>query len=128
MRLFKYIILLGIVTLTALVYVHQQVELVKLSYQIDCKEKKLKEMLDRKGILRYNISNLESPSRLEKVLLERKVSVSYPKNRQVIRLARNPSYVPSGQILRVSGLEERAGIFKLFDFLGGRPDIHVREK
>jgi hypothetical protein len=127
MRIFKYIILLGIVTLTALVYVHQQVELVKLSYEIDCKEKKLKEMLDRRGILRYNISNLESPSRLEKVLLERKVSVSYPKKGQIIRLARNPSYVPGGS-LRVSGLEERAGIFKLFDFLGGRPDAHVREK
>ena len=127
MRLFKYIIILGIVTMTALVYVHQQVELVKLSYEIDCKDKKLKEMLDRKGILRYNISNLESPSRLEKVLLERKISVSYPKNGQVIRLARSPSYAPNGP-LRVSGLEERAGIFKLFDFLGGRPDIHAREK
>ena len=128
MRLIKRILMLGIVTLTALFYVHQQVELVKLSYEIGCKEKKLKEMLDRKGILRYNISNLESPSRLEKVLLEKKVSVSYPKKGQVIRLARNPSYLPSGQILRVSGLEERAGIFKLFDFLGSRPDIHAREK
>ena len=128
MRLFKYIIFLGMVTLIALVYVHQQVELVKLSYEIDCKEKKLKEMLDRKGVLRYNISNLESPSRLEKVLLERKVSVSYPKKGQVIRLARNSSYISSGQFIRVSGLEERAGIFKLFDFLGGRPDAHAREK
>jgi len=127
-RLFRHIILLGIVTLTALVYVHQQVELVKLSYGIDCKEKKLKEMLDRKGILRYNISNLESPSRLEKVLLARRVSVSYPKKGQVIKLARrSPSYAPSGP-LRVSGLEERAGIFKLFDFLGVGSDAHAREK
>jgi len=128
MRLFRYIVLLGAVTLTALVYVHQQVELVKLSYEIDCKEKKLKEMLDRKGVLRYNISNLESPSRLEKVLLARKISVSYPKNRQVIKLARNPSYVPGGQILRVTGLGERAGIFKLFDLFGGRPEANAREK
>lgn len=127
MRLFKYIIILGIVTLTALVYVHQQVELVKLSYEIDCKEKKLKEMLDRKGILRYNISNLESPSRLEKVLLARKVSVSYPKKGQVIRLVRKNSYVPRGP-LRVSGIEERAGIFRLFDFLGGRPDANAKER
>jgi hypothetical protein len=127
MRLLRYIVILGVVTLAALVYVHQQVELVKLSYEIDCKEKKLKEMLDRKGILRYNISNLESPSRLEKVLLERKVSVSYPKKGQIIRLARNSSYGLSGP-LRVSGLEERAGLLKLFDFLGGRPDIHAREK
>ena len=128
MRLFRHITLLGIVTIAAIIYVHQQVELVKLSYTIDCKEKKLKEMLDRKGVLRYNISNLESPSRLEKVLLARKVSVSYPKKGQVIRLARNSSYVPNGQLLKVSGLEERAGIFKLFDFLGGRPDAQAREK
>lgn len=128
MRLFKHIILLGIITLTALVYVHQQVELVKLSYTIDCKEKKLKEMLDRKGILRYNVSNLESPSRLEKVLLARKVLISYPKKGRIIRLARNPSYVPNGQRLKVSGLGDRAGIFKLLDFLGGRPDVNVREK
>lgn len=128
MRLFKYIILLGAVTLIALVYVHQQVELVKLSYEIDCKEKKLKEMLDRKGILRYNISNLESPSRLEKVLSAKKISVSYPKKSQVVRLARNASYQPNGQFLGVSGLGERAGIFKLFDFLGGRPDANAREK
>ena len=128
MRIFKYIIFLGIVTLTALVYVHQQVELVKLSYEIDCKEKKLKEMLDRRGILRYNISNLESPSRLEKVLLARKVSVVYPKKGQVIRLARSPSYSGNGNYLRVSGLEERAGIFRFFDFLGGRAEAHAREK
>ena len=128
MRLFRYIILLGIVTFAALVYVHQQVELVKLSYEIDCKEKKLKEMLDRKSILRYNISNLESPSRLEKALLEKKVSVGYPKKGQVIKLARNPSYTGNGKFLRVSGLEERAGMFKLFDFLGGRVASSVREK
>ena len=120
--------LLGVVTFAALVYVHQQVELVKLSYEIDCKEKKLKEMLDRKSILRYNISNLESPSRLEKALLEKKVSVGYPKKGQVIKLARNPSYTGNGKFLRVSGLEERAGMFKLFDFLGGRVASSVREK
>ena len=121
--------LLGVVTFAALVYVHQQVELVKLSYEIDCKEKKLKEMLDHKGILRYNISNLESPSRLERALLEKKVSVGYPKKGQVIKLARSPSYaMEKGRFLRVSGLEERAGIFKLFDFLGGRIDSSVREK
>ena len=128
MRLFKYIIILGIVTLTALVYVHQQVELVKLSYEIDCKEKKVKELLDRKEILRYNISNLESPSRLEKVLSDKKISVVYPKKGHVIRLARSPSYSGNVNNLRVSGLGERAGIFGFFDFLGGGAEAHAREK
>jgi len=92
MRLFRYVISMTIVTVAALVYVHQQIELVKLGYTIDCKEKLYKEMLDRRDIMRYNISNLESPSRLENVLLSKKVTVSYPKNAQIIILSRAASY------------------------------------
>ena len=55
MRLFKSIIPISFVTALALLYVHQQVELVKLSYAIEYKEKKVKDMLDRKGGLGYNI-------------------------------------------------------------------------
>lgn len=129
MRLFRHIALIGVLTLSALVYVHQQIELVKLSYEIDCREKKLKEMIDRKDILRYNISNLESPSRLENALSAKKVSVAYPKKGQIIMLSKTPSYVKTEKILGASGaLEERAGIFKLFDFIGGRAEAHAREK
>lgn len=128
MRPFKYIISIGIITLAALVYVHQQVELVKLSYEIDCKEKLLKTIIDRRDILQYNMSNLESPSRLEKILLSRNINVSLPKRAQIIRLVRAPSYMDSGKLLGVSSLEERAGIFRFFDFLGGRVDPHAREK
>jgi len=127
MRLFKYLIFVSIITSAALVYVHQQIELVKLSYEIDCKEKVLKQMLDRRAILRYNISNLESPSRLEKVLSLRNIKVSFPKRAQVVRLDRAP-YVKNANMLGVSGLEERAGIFRLFDFLGGQVEAHAREK
>ena len=128
MRPFKYLIYIGIITLGALFYVHQHVELIKLSYEIDCKEKLLKTIIDRREILRYNISNLESPSRLEKVLLSRNINVSLPKRAQIIRLARAPSYIDNGKLLGVSGLEERAGIFRLFDFLWFRAEAHAREK
>ncbi|MDD5496450.1 MAG: hypothetical protein PHP46_05070 [Candidatus Omnitrophica bacterium] len=127
MRLFKYIIFISIITAAALIYVHQQIELVKLSYEIDCKEKVLKQVLDRRAILRYNICNLESPSRLEKVLSSRNIKVSFPKRAQVVRLARAP-YVKNTNMLGVSGLGERAGIFRLFDFLGGQAEAHAREK
>ena len=128
MRLFKYIILIGTMTLAALVYVHQQVELVKLSYTIDCKEKILKTMVDQREILRYNISNLESPSRMEKVLSARNINVAYPKRAQIVRLAKVVSYQGTPQLLGVSGLEDRAGIFRFFDFLVGRAEAHAREK
>ena len=128
MRLFKHITFVAIITLAALIYVHQQVELLKLSYAIDCKEKALKTIIDQREILRYNISNLESPSRLEQILLSRNVNVSLPKRAQVMRLARVPSNINSGKLLGVSGLEERAGIFRFFDLLGGRAEAHARER
>ena len=62
MKLFRTIASVAVITLVALVYVHQQVELVKLSYSIETKEKKLRVMLDRKERLDYNINNLEAPS------------------------------------------------------------------
>lgn len=128
MRFFRYIISIGIVTLAALLYVHQQVELVKLSYEIDCKDKKVKEMLDRRDILRYNISNLESPSRLENALSSRKVLVAQPKKGQVIRLVRASTYAKSAPFLNISGLEDRGFVFRLFDLLGGRAEAHAKEK
>jgi hypothetical protein len=125
-KLFRYIISISILTIAALVYVHQQIELVKLGYEIDCKDKKVKEMLDRRDILRYNISNLESPSRLENALSSRKVTVAYPKRGQVIVWSKTPD--SSRPVLNISGLEERMPIFRFFDFIAGRAETHAREK
>ena len=119
---------IGILTIAGLAYVHQQIELVKLSYEIDCKDRKAKEMLDHRDILRYNISNLESPSRLENVLSSKKVVVSYPKRGQVIMLSKAPSYSSALPVLGTKNLEDRVHIFRFFDFLIGRAEAHAREK
>ena len=128
MRLLRYVISITVLTVAALVYVHQQIELVKLGYTIDCKEKLYKEMIDRRDIMRYNISNLESPSRLENALLSKKVTVSYPKNGQVVILSKAASYTMGLPILGISALEERTPFFRFFDFLTGRAEAHAREK
>jgi len=128
MRLLRYIISIGILTFAGLVYVHQQIELVKLSYEIDCKDKKAKEMLDHRDILRYNISNLESPSRLENVLSSKNVLVSYPRRGQVIVLSKAHSYPSALPVLGTKSLEDRVPIFRFFDFLIGRAEAHAREK
>jgi len=128
MRLFRYIISITVLTVAALAYVHQQIELVKLGYTIDCKEKIYKEMIDRRDIMRYNISNLESPSRLESALISKKVTVSYPKNGQVVILSKAATYTMGLPILGISALEERTPIFRFFDLLTGRAEAHAREK
>ena len=128
MRIFRYIISTTILTTAALVCVHQQIELVKLGYEIDCKDKAVKELLDCRDILRYNISNLESPSRLENALLSKKVAVSFPKRGQIIMLSKAASYSKALPIFSISGLEERMPVLRFFDLLTGRAEAQPREK
>lgn len=127
MKLFKFIIMMSTITLISLAYVHQQVELVKLSYAIEHKEKKMKDVLDRKETLSYNIENLEAPSRLEKVLSARKVDIAYPKRGNVFRMAAAPSAARGYQVKYV-GVEKKINILGFLDFFSSRAEAQAREK
>lgn len=120
MRLFKSIIPISFVTALALLYVHQQVELVKLSYTIEYKEKKVKDMLDRKGGLGYNINNLESPSRLENALSARNIDVSIPKRNHVVvvRALQNKT----GHGFNAALSEKRLNILGILNFFSPRAE------
>lgn len=128
MRLLKTLTTVVILTLTALIYVHQQVELVKLSYAIEYKEKRLKEMLDRNEGLGYNIKNLESPSRLEKVLLSKKIDVAFPKKAEIVSIRNTASRGVSEERLKTAGLERKAHTLWIFDFFSPRAEAQAKEK
>lgn len=114
-------------TLVALLYVHQQVELVKLSYSIELKEKTLKDVLDHNEGLGYNIDNLEAPNRLEEALLAKKIEVAFPKRGHVVRLA---SSKHSGRDHRPYTLKaaKRHDIFAFFDFLTPKAEAQVNKQ
>lgn len=117
------------VTLMALVYVHQHVEMVKLSYSIERKEKKVKELLDRRASLGYNINNLESPSRLEKVLIAQKIDIAFPKRNHVINSARLNDQLRTNAHLKNMGLERRPNILNgIIDFFSPRAEAQTRGK
>lgn len=128
MRPSQSMMLVIVMTCVALLYVHQQIELVKLSYEIECKEKCLKEMLDRKEHLGYNVNNLEAPSRLEGVLLARNIDVALPKKAQIVQgrqkaiIAQNPAPIKSAAV------ERRSGMNKIFEFLGLGAEAHAKER
>lgn len=123
----KYIISIACVTLLALLYVHQQVELVKLSYAIEYKEKSLEDILDRKQNLEYNVNNLEAPSRLEKVLISRRIDIAFPKRSQVVGRA---SVSPNARnaSLAAAGVERKVNRFGIFEFFGLRAEAQAKEK
>ena len=126
MRLLKSTLFMALVTMIALLYVHQQIELVKLSYAIDFKEKRLKDILDHNEGLGYNIENLESPSRLEQALLSKNIDVSYPKRGQVVSGTGNLKQ--PAQFGRDIGLHKKADMFGFFEFFSLRAEAQAREK
>ncbi len=56
------------VTLLSSLYVYQHARLIEYSYFINASKKSLSLLIDRNRALRYNVSRLESPARLEKVI------------------------------------------------------------
>ena len=127
MRLFRSIASIAVLTLVALVYVHQQVELVKLSYSIESKEKKLKDMLDHKERLDYNINNLEDPSRLEKILMSKNIDVAFPGRYNVMKVARAANGSAEDR-LRASGIDKKFNMFGIIDFLSPRAEAQAKER
>lgn len=61
MRVYKVIIIGIIMTVTAVLYVHQHVEIVKAGYAIQRSRKHLSYLVDQNSKLMYNLSKLESP-------------------------------------------------------------------
>ena len=128
MRVYKSVISMAFVTAMALLYVHQQVELVKLSYAIETKEKKLKDMLDLKECLGYNINNLEAPLRLEQALSAKKVELTFPRKAQVVKAAKAAFNSKREERILNSSIEKKPGIFGIMEFFGSAREAQAKEK
>lgn len=126
MRLLRRVMSIGAFTALALVYVHQHVELVKMSYSLQYNEKRVAKLLDRNERLGYNIDNLENPSRLESILEAQNIEVAMPKRGQIVQVARSGSG-------RGGGGEEAIAVepgspFRLFEFLSLRAEAQAKER
>lgn len=124
MRVLRTVIFMSLVTIVALIYVHQQVELVKLSYAIGQKEKRLRDMLDRNAGLGYNIENLEDPTRLEDILLAKNVEVAYPKPDHVVRAMKATGRRVGGSIRSV-GIEHRFNLFGVLEVFSQKAEAQT---
>lgn len=121
------------ITCVALSYVHQQVELVKLSYSIGYKEKKLKESLDRNASLSYNIENLEDPLRLEEVLLAKNINITMPKRANIVRTVSGSELAnldgqKTQESLRVIGLKKGMEFLRFLDIFSSKAEAQTRTR
>lgn len=123
MKIRKFSIFLVLITSLALLYVHQQVQLLKISYEINSSEKEVARLLDQNKILVYNVTRLKSPVYLDNKFLASKKEYAIPKQWQVVEVVTKKSFIPNEGTLRrvASGSRSDSGnvtafgrIFKIF--------------
>ena len=88
----RFISILILSTLTGLFYVYEEVEAVKIGYQIRQQEQVKSLSLDRSRALKYNIARLKAPETLERRLETQSIRLQAPKSWQTL-----PSSVSQGQ-------------------------------
>ncbi len=115
MKIHKFSIFLVFVTAVALLYVHQQVQLLKISYKINANEKDLTRLLDQNRALIYNITSIKSPVNLNKKFLASKKDYSISQQWQIVEVAAPKE--EKGAVMLAKIGKRPFGIFKLF----GRP-------
>lgn len=106
MKIYRFLTTTIIITLVALMYVNQKVALIRLSYDIKEKERLHSELLDRNKILLYNVKHLESPARLERVLLAQNLKLEVPPKERVILVSAASREIGAGEskgIARATG-------------------------
>lgn len=114
MKIYRFSVFLIFVTLVALLYVHQQVQLLDISYRINSKEREIARLLDQNRILVYNATRLKSSVYLDKKFLSEK-DYLIPQQWQVVKVERQKK---AQQPVVTARLEKRPSrILKIF----GRP-------
>ncbi|MFH1779340.1 MAG: hypothetical protein ABH847_04835 [Candidatus Omnitrophota bacterium] len=103
MKIYRFLTTTMIITLVALMYVNQNVASIRLSYDIKEKERLHSELLDRNKILLYNVKYLESPARLEKVLLAQNLKLEVPPKERVILVSATSRKIGAGESKGIMG-------------------------
>ncbi len=107
-------ILLGFTVMTAalLLYVKEEIEILRVSYRIQEKSSQLSRRSEEYRRLNFEVSQMRSPQNLEKRLGELSLPLTLPKQIQVLRV---PESFARPEI---SPLSFRAPSNNFFDFIG----------
>ena len=107
-------VLFGFVILTSalLLYVHEQIEVLRVSYRIQKKSSELSQMSEEFRRLSFEVAQFRSPQSLEKKLEKSSLPLTLPREIQVLK-------IPDKTIQpKVNPIQFRAPSHNLLDFLG----------
>ncbi len=108
----KILIGFSVVTAVLLVYVHERVEMFRISYKIYDRSAQLSKKAEDYRLLKFEVTQLRSPQSLEKRLHAMSLPFTLPKEIKVLR-------VPSAPVLQArEPLPVHVPTQSLFHFLG----------
>jgi len=86
MKLSRFLLIMGMVTLFSLLYVYQQTEIMRFAYVGQKRVTVFDDLLDKNSVLRYNINKSASLVHIGGLILNR-TDLQMPDNFQLVRLA-----------------------------------------
>lgn len=118
MRVYKFSVALVFITAVALLYVHQQVQLLKISYKIESNERELVQLLDQNKALMYNVTKLKSPVNLEKQFMTNSKEFNVAQKWQIVEVTAPGAAKGDVQVAQFS---KDKGFSTVFYKIFGRP-------
>lgn len=82
----KFVMMMVALTGLSILYVSQRIVITNLGYQVRKEEVRLDKLLDEKARLMSMISSLESPSNIQRIVADSKLSLEHSKNPKVVRV------------------------------------------
>ena len=119
-RFLKRIASVLCMALFALLYVHQQIEVMKTSFIINKKRHEISFLLDQYRGLVYNLSKLESPKRIEDKLSQSEITLCMPKTANIHREAKVKLVYDAGE-----SPKSESFLAKLFDRFSTKAEAKV---
>ena len=109
----KIIFGVGLLTLLLLLYVHEQVALVRVSYLIDSKSAALNHMSEEYRQLKFDVDQLKAPRLLEEKMKTLSLDLALPQEIHVVRTPAVPLPVQGREVPAVGSISGN-----MFHFLG----------
>jgi hypothetical protein len=110
-RIGRYILTLGIITVLLLLYVHQQVANLQVSYRLNKQQEQLTRMIDTYKNLRFELASLKSPTRVEQKLAEADIALVLPTEVKVVRATTLPAHMLT--VAKLSPETKKTSIFSV---------------
>lgn len=114
----KTILGIGVLTLLLLLYVHEQIALVRVSYLMDAKSVQLNRLVEEYRQIKFEVDQLKAPRLLEEKMKNLSMTLTLP---QEIHVIKTPALKLSAQDRQLSPAASLSG--NMFHFLGHWVDV-----